>query len=96
MAVRPATTCTWSARRCTTRSRCASAAGTLLSGGSLAILSRFDAATALDVLRRLRPTTAFLVPTHLQRILQAPELGADEAFDSLRLLAHAGAPARPR
>jgi long-chain acyl-CoA synthetase len=68
------------------------ATGTLLSGGSLAILSRFDASTALDVLRRLRPTTAFLVPTHLQRILQSPELGPDERFDSLRLLAHAGAP----
>jgi acyl-CoA synthetase (AMP-forming)/AMP-acid ligase II len=68
------------------------ATGTLLSGGSLAILSRFDAATALSALRRHRPTTAFLVPTHLQRILQSPELGPDEAFDSLRLLAHAGAP----
>jgi acyl-CoA synthetase (AMP-forming)/AMP-acid ligase II len=66
--------------------------GTLLSGGSLAILSRFDAATALDVLRRQRPTTAFLVPTHLQRILAADGLGPDEAFDSLRFLAHAGAP----
>jgi acyl-CoA synthetase (AMP-forming)/AMP-acid ligase II len=65
---------------------------TLLAGGSLAILSRFDAAIALDTLRRLRPTTAFLVPTHLQRILQQPGLGADETFDSLRLLAHAGAP----
>jgi acyl-CoA synthetase (AMP-forming)/AMP-acid ligase II len=65
---------------------------TLLAGGSLAILSRFDAGTALDTLRRLRPTTAFLVPTHLQRILQHPGLGADETFDSLRLLAHAGAP----
>ncbi len=65
---------------------------TLLAGGSLAILSRFDAATALDVLRRDRPTTAFLVPTHLQRILQCPDLGPDERFDSLRLLAHAGAP----
>lgn len=65
---------------------------TLLAGGSLAILSRFDAGTALDALRRLRPTTAFLVPTHLQRILQQPGLGADETFDSLRLLAHAGAP----
>jgi long-chain acyl-CoA synthetase len=69
--------------------------GTLLSGGSLAILSRFDAATALGALRRLRPTTAFLVPTHLQRILTSGELGADEAFDSLRLLAHAGAPCPP-
>ena len=66
--------------------------GTLLSGGSLAILSRFDAATALDVIRRHRPTTTFLVPTHLQRILQSPELGPGETFDSLRLLVHAGAP----
>ena len=65
---------------------------TLLAGGSLAILSRFDAGTALDTLRRLHPTTAFLVPTHLQRILQHPGLDADETFDSLRLLAHAGAP----
>ena len=68
------------------------ASGTLLAGGSLAILSRFHAPTALDTLRRHRPTTTFLVPTHLQRILQSPDLGADETFDSLRLLAHAGAP----
>jgi long-chain acyl-CoA synthetase len=68
------------------------ASGTLLAGGSLAILSRFDAATALQTLRRHRPTTAFLVPTHLHRILQHPVLGPDEKFDSLRLLAHAGAP----
>jgi acyl-CoA synthetase (AMP-forming)/AMP-acid ligase II len=71
------------------------ASGTLLSGGSLAILGRFDAATALDTLRRSRPTTAFLVPTHLQRILGLAELGADEQFDSLRFLAHAGAPCPP-
>ena len=68
------------------------AAGTLLAGGSLAVLSRFHAPTALDTLRRHRPTTTFLVPTHLQRILQSPDLGTDEQFDSLRLLAHAGAP----
>jgi long-chain acyl-CoA synthetase len=68
------------------------AGGTLLAGGSLAILSRFDAAAALDTLRRHRPTSAFLVPTHLQRILQDPTLDPDEQFDSLRLLAHAGAP----
>jgi len=71
------------------------ATGTLLSGGSLAILSRFDALTALDVLRRLNPTTAFLVPTHLQRILHSPELADDETFGSLRFLAHAGAPCPP-
>ncbi len=66
--------------------------GTLLSGGSLAVLRRFDAATALDTLRRHRPTTVFLVPTHLQRILRCPDLDDGETFDSLRLLAHAGAP----
>ena len=70
-------------------------AGTLLSGGSLAILSRFDAATALATLRQVRPTTAFLVPTHLQRLLGLAELGPEERFDSLRLLAHAGAACPP-
>jgi long-chain acyl-CoA synthetase len=68
------------------------AGGTLLAGGSLVILSRFHAPTALDTLRRHQPTTTFLVPTHVQRILQSPHLEADERFDSLRLLAHAGAP----
>jgi acyl-CoA synthetase (AMP-forming)/AMP-acid ligase II len=68
------------------------ASGTLLAGGSLAILSRFHAPTALETIRTLRPTTTFLVPTHLHRILQDPGLAADERFDSLRLLAHAGAP----
>ena len=68
------------------------AGGTLLAGGSLVILSRFHAPTALDTLRRHRPTTTFLVPTHVQRILQSPDLEADERFESLRLLAHAGAP----
>ena len=70
-------------------------AGTLLSGGSLVILSRYDATTALRVLREVRPTTAFLVPTHLQRLLAEEDLGPDEVFDSLRLLAHAGAPCPP-
>ena len=65
---------------------------TLLAGGSLVILGRFDAATALETLRRHRPTTSFMVPTHLERILRCPDLGDDERFDSLRLLAHAGAP----
>ena len=72
------------------------ASTTLLAGGSLAILSRFHAATAIETLRRHRPTTAFLVPTHLHRILQDPALHPDERFDSLRLLAHAGAPCPER
>jgi acyl-CoA synthetase (AMP-forming)/AMP-acid ligase II len=67
------------------------AGNTLLAGGSLVILSRFDAATALKALRRHRPTTTFMVPTHMERLLQQTDLGADERFDSLRLLAHSGA-----
>ncbi len=85
-----ATTSTSSARRMYHTPSIRFASNTLLAGGSLVILSRFDAATALRVIRRHRPTTAFLVPTHLQRILHLPELGPDEKFDSLRLLAHAG------
>jgi long-chain acyl-CoA synthetase len=65
---------------------------TLLAGGSLVVLGRFDASRALHALRQLRPTTTFMVPTHLQRLLALGELGEDETFDSLRLLAHAGEP----
>ena len=71
------------------------AAGTLLRGGSLAILPRFDASATLDALRRVRPTTAFMAPTHLQRLLDLDELGDDEQFGSLRLLAHAGSSCPP-
>ena len=70
-------------------------AGTLLNGGSLAILTRFDAVTALETIRRVRPTTTFLVPTHLHRLLALDGLGRHERFDSLRLLAHAGAACPP-
>jgi long-chain acyl-CoA synthetase len=71
------------------------AAGTLLRGGSLVILTRFDAAAALGVLRRERPSTTFLAPTHLQRLLGLHDLGDEERFDSLRLLVHAGSPCPP-
>jgi long-chain acyl-CoA synthetase len=67
----------------------------LLSGGSVAVLSRFDATLALDVLRRLHPTSAFFVPTHLHRLLGLEALGEGERFDSLRLLTHAGAACPP-
>jgi long-chain acyl-CoA synthetase len=49
----------------------------------------------LGVLRDLAPTTAFLVPTHLHRLLSLDGLGPDETFESLRFLAHAGAPCSP-
>ncbi len=62
---------------------------TLLAGGEVLLPGLFDAHTALDVIARERPTTAFCVPTHLQRLL---EVGALPPLDSFRLLAHAGAP----
>ncbi len=71
------------------------AGATLLRGGTCLVMSRFDAATALGALRRERPTTAFMVPSHIQRLLGAAQLGADERFDSLRLLVHAGEPCPP-
>ena len=66
------------------------AIATLLAGGTLAVMARFDAALVLAALRELRPTTTFMVPTHMERLLTAPGLGTDERFDSLRLLFHAG------
>jgi acyl-CoA synthetase (AMP-forming)/AMP-acid ligase II len=62
--------------------------GTLLAGGTVVVLDRFDAPRFADAVRDHRPTTAFLVPAHLQRLLTStpPDLS------SFRLIAHAGAP----
>jgi acyl-CoA synthetase (AMP-forming)/AMP-acid ligase II len=81
------------------------AAGTLLRGGRLVILSRFDAAAAADAIRRHRPTTTFLAPTALQRLLHHDEEAATggapaedasaRMWESFRLIAHAGSPCPP-
>lgn len=69
------------------------AMGTLLAGGSVAVLPRFDAAAFVDAVDTLHPTTAFVVPAHLQRILgHLDETGRTLDTSSFRLLAHAGAP----
>lgn len=67
------------------------AAVTALTGGRVAVLPTFDAATWLEALRRLRPTSFFCVPTHLSRLLALPDLTSDD-LASLTLIAHAGAP----
>jgi acyl-CoA synthetase (AMP-forming)/AMP-acid ligase II len=65
---------------------------TLLSGGSVILAGRFDARAWSAAVRKHRPTTAFVVPAHLSRVIESgpPDTG------SFRLLAHAGAacPAR--
>jgi acyl-CoA synthetase (AMP-forming)/AMP-acid ligase II len=65
------------------------AGGTLLAGGSVVLVDRFDPIAFARAVDEHRPTTAFLVPTHLQRLLHAD---VDLDLSSFRLLAHAGAP----
>jgi long-chain acyl-CoA synthetase len=68
------------------------AMGTLLEGGRLTIPGPFDPAAITAAIERDRPTTMFVVPTHLQRLFAHwdevgwPDLGC------FRLVAHAGAP----
>jgi long-chain acyl-CoA synthetase len=75
------------------------AAGTLLRGGRLVILSRFDAATAAEAVRRFRPTTTFMAPTALQRLVSHDDgprsRDAGVPWDSFRLIVHAGSPCPP-
>jgi len=73
------------------------AAGTLLRGGTCVILSRFDARVAASALRGGHgpvPTTAFMAPAALSRLVDDQEAGTDR-FDGLRLLVHAGSPCPP-
>ncbi len=69
------------------------ASGTLLRGGRVVVLSRFEPAAAAAVLTTLRPTTTFLAPTALRRLLA--EAGLPPRLDMLRLLVHAGSPCPP-
>ena len=45
------------------------AGAALLRGGRVVVLERFDAEVVLDVLERLRPTTTFMAPTALHRVV---------------------------
>ena len=65
------------------------AASTLLHGGDVVVLPKFEAGLASSVIASQRPTTAFLVPAHLQRLFAQREL---PPLDSFRLVLHAGAP----
>ena len=60
---------------------------TLLAGGSVVLPGAFDARTWADAVRTYHPTTGFVVPAHLSRLLET----GMPAMESFRLLAHAGA-----
>lgn len=69
------------------------AGGVLLAGGTVVIPGPFDAATFVDALRTHRPTNAFLVPAHLQRLFaHAEATGSPLPLESFRRVAHAGSP----
>ncbi len=69
------------------------AMGTLLAGGSIAVMEHFDAADFAKAVEVLRPTTMFCVPAHLQRLFGwLDETGHKLDANSFRLVAHAGAP----
>lgn len=68
------------------------AMGTLLAGGRIVVPGPFDPARVTAAITEDRPTTAFCVPTHLQRLFAHwDEVGTPD-LSSFRLLAHAGAP----
>jgi len=68
------------------------AMGTILAGGSVAVLEKFEPQVFLDAVESLRPTSMFCVPAHLQRLfahVDTHNLAPD--VSSFRLVAHAGA-----
>jgi len=65
------------------------ASHTLLQGGEVIIQSGFDASALARTIAETNPTTAFVVPTHLQRLFAVGELPSLRNF---RLVVHAGAP----
>jgi len=74
------------------------AIGTLLRGGQLTGFdptgqqTGFNAEQITYVINTDRPTTAFCVPTHLQRLFAHWDVHGIPDLSSFRLLAHAGAP----
>ncbi len=69
------------------------AMGTLLAGGSVAVLPRFEPEDFVDTVHDLHPTSMFCVPAHLQRLFAwLDDTGTYCDPSSFRLVAHAGAP----
>lgn len=65
------------------------AVGTLLAGGDVVLAGAFDLTRLTATITAARPTSTFVVPTHLSRMLMAQ---VRPPLDSFRLVAHAGAP----
>jgi acyl-CoA synthetase (AMP-forming)/AMP-acid ligase II len=63
---------------------------TLFGGRKLVLMRQFDAATWLRLVEEERVTNAFLVPTMVKQLLDAPEFGTRD-LSSLQSLAYGGA-----
>ncbi len=68
---------------------------TILAGGTLTIMPRFDVAACLDLIERQRITHTAMVPVQLQRFLAQPELLRPTAIASLQSLMCCGSPLAP-
>lgn len=69
------------------------ATGVLMAGGEVIVLPRFDAARVAEAIAVYRPTTTFMAPVHLQRLLALfDQSDRKPDLSSFRLLAHAGSP----
>jgi long-chain acyl-CoA synthetase len=68
------------------------ALATICAGGSVALAGRFDASRIAAAISELQPTTAFVVPSHLQALLALPGGPPPSPY---RLLAHAGSACPP-
>jgi acyl-CoA synthetase (AMP-forming)/AMP-acid ligase II len=67
--------------------------GTIRNGGTVVVMERFDAATALSLIERYRITEGQFVPTMFVRMLRLPQAERDRYdLSSLRLAVHAAAP----
>ncbi|MBV9285870.1 MAG: AMP-binding protein [Acidimicrobiia bacterium] len=63
--------------------------GTLLAGGDVVVLERFDVGAVVHAIADERPTLSFVVPAYLQRLFARGDL---PDLSSFRRLVHAGAP----
>lgn len=69
---------------------------TLEAGGTIVLQSHFEATETMAAIELFGATTTFMVPTHLERIIDMGSAALSRHdLSSMRLLAHAGAPIRP-
>ena len=68
------------------------AISTLMNGGDVVVMSRFEPSVFLQALTQVHPTTMFCAPAHLQRMVEVIDTGVRmPSVVGVRLVAHAGA-----